>query len=115
MPIDREALVAFTQELVRIPSVHDPARGRNEEAAALLVAERMRSFGWEPELVDVAPGRPNVIATIDGGQPGPTLLFEGHTDVVTEGDIGTWTVDPFGADIVDGRLYGRGSADMTAG
>ncbi len=115
MPIDREALVTFTQELVRIPSVHDPAGGRNEEPAARLVADRMRAFGWEPQVVEVAPGRPNVIATIDGGRPGPTLLFEGHTDVVTEGDTGTWTVDPFGAEIVDGRLYGRGSADMKSG
>jgi succinyl-diaminopimelate desuccinylase len=115
MPIDRDALVAFTQELVRIPSVHDPAGGRNEEAAAQLVAGRMRSFGWDPQIVEVEPGRPNVIATIDGGRPGPTLLFEGHTDVVTEGDAGTWTVDPFGAEIVDGRLYGRGAADMKSG
>ena len=58
MPMDREALVAFTQELVRIPSVHDPAGGRSEEPAALLVADRMRAFGWSPELVEVAPGRP---------------------------------------------------------
>ncbi len=115
MTIDRDALIAFTQELVRIPSVHDPATGRREEPAALLVAAKMRSFGWEPELDVVAPGRPNVIAVIEGGQPGPTLLFEGHTDVVTEGDPGTWTVDPFGAEIVDGRLYGRGSADMKSG
>ena len=47
--------------------------------------------------------------------PGPTLLLEGHSDVVTEGDPAGWTVDPFGAEIVDGRLYGRGSADMKAG
>ena len=115
MPIDREALIAFTQQLVRIPSVHDPATGRNEGRRAHLVADRMRAFGWVPELVEVASGRPNVIATIAGGQPGPTLLFEGHTDVVTEGDAGTWTVDPFGGEIVDGRLYGRGSADMKSG
>jgi succinyl-diaminopimelate desuccinylase len=113
--IDHDALIAFTQELVRIPSVFDPATGRREEPAAELVAAKMRSFGWEPEIDEVAPGRPNVIAVIDGGQPGPTLLFEGHTDVVTEGDPGTWTVDPFGAEIIDGRLYGRGSADMKSG
>jgi len=115
MPIDREALIAFTQELVRIPSVHDPATGRNEHAAAHLVADRMRAFGWMPELVEVAPGRPNVIATIHGGQPGPTLLFEGHTDVVTEGDPAEWSHPPFGADLVDGRIYGRGTADMKSG
>ena len=108
------ALVAFTQQLVRIPSVNDPARGLNEQPAAELVAELMRSFGWTPQMDIVEPGRPNVIAVVDGGGgPGPTLMFEGHTDVVTEGD--GWTVDPFGGEIRDGRLYGRGAADMKGG
>jgi succinyl-diaminopimelate desuccinylase len=112
--IDRDALVELTQELVRIPSVHDPARHLNEQPAADLVAARMRSFGWSPELDIVAPGRPNVIAVVEGGGgAGPTLMFEGHTDVVTEGD--GWTVDPFGAEIVEGKLYGRGAADMKGG
>ena len=112
--IDADALVELTRELVRIPSVHDPARGLSEQPAAELVADRMRAFGWDPQVDVVAPGRPNVIAVVEGGGgAGPTLMFEGHTDVVTEGE--GWTVDPFGADIVDGRLYGRGSADMKAG
>ena len=112
--VDADALVAFTQQLVRIPSVHDPARGLDEQPAADLVAAQMRSFGWEPQIDEVAPGRPNVIATVDGGGgPGPTLMFEGHTDVVTEGE--GWTVEPFGGDVVDGRLWGRGSADMKGG
>ncbi len=112
--IDRDALIELTQELVRIPSVHDPERHLNEQPAAELVAARMRSFGWSPELDIVAPGRPNVIAVVEGGGgAGPTLMFEGHTDVVTEGD--GWTVDPFGAEIVDGKLYGRGAADMKGG
>ena len=112
--IDADALVRFTQELVRIPSVHDPHRGLNEEPAAELVAAQMRSFGWTPMFDLVAPGRPNVIAVVEGGDgPGPTLMFEGHTDVVTEGD--GWTVDPFGGEIRDGRLWGRGSADMKGG
>ena len=42
-------------------------------------------------------------------------MFEGHTDVVTEGDPDLWSVDPFGGEIVDGRLHGRGSADMKSG
>ncbi len=113
--IDADEVVAFTAELVRIESVNDPATGRSEAAAAELVAERMRSFGWHPIVEEVAPGRPNVICSIDGGLPGPTLLFEGHTDVVTEGDRAAWTHDPFSATVVDGRMYGRGTADMKAG
>jgi succinyl-diaminopimelate desuccinylase len=48
-------------------------------------------------------------------EAGPTLLLEGHTDVVTEGDPALWTRAPFGGDLVDGRIYGRGSADMKSG
>jgi succinyl-diaminopimelate desuccinylase len=115
MGIDNAALVAFTQELVRIPSVHDPARGLSEEPAAELVADRMRAFGWTPQVDLVAPGRPNVVAAIEGDRPGRTLLFEGHTDVVTEGDPDRWSFDPFGAELRDGRILGRGAADMKAG
>ena len=113
--IDRDALVAFTQELVRVESVHDPERGLSEAPAAELVARQMRAFGWEPSFDEVAPGRPNVVAVLEGGEPGPTLLFEGHTDVVTAGRRELWTVEPFGGEIRDGRLYGRGSADMKGG
>jgi succinyl-diaminopimelate desuccinylase len=113
--LDVEGLIGFTRELVRIPSVHDPARGWSEAPAAEAVAERMRSFGWSPELELVEPGRPNVVAVIEGDRPGPTLMFEGHTDVVTEGDPAGWHVDPFGAELRDGRIWGRGSADMKAG
>ncbi len=115
MAIDHDALVEFTRQLVRIPSVYDPARGLNEEPAAELVIEQMRAFGWQPEVDVVAPGRPNVIATVDGGQPGPTLMFEGHLDVVTEGDPGEWSHDPFGAELEAGRIWGRGAADMKSG
>lgn len=114
--LDVDALVRFTQELVRIRSVHEPETGSDESVAAALVADQMRAFGWEPQVVEVVPGRPNVLAVIEGGGgPGPTLGFEGHTDVVTEGDLGQWSVDPYGAEIRDGRMYGRGTADMKAG
>jgi succinyl-diaminopimelate desuccinylase len=115
-PIDEQEVVEFTRDLVRIRSVHEPEQGNTEADAAALVAERMREFGWSPEVTEVAPGRPNVVAVVEGGGgPGPTLAFEGHTDVVTEGDPAGWTVDPYGAEVRDGRLYGRGSADMKSG
>src|ERR1700716_725728 len=75
----------------------------------------MRRFGWTPLVEESAPERPNVIAVVEGGRPGPTLMFEGNTDVVTEGDAAGWSRDPFGGDIVDGRLHGRGAADMKGG
>lgn len=113
--IDPDALLDLLARLVRTNSVHDPARGTDESAAAALVAEEMRGFGWDPVVEEVEPGRPNVIVTVEGARPGPTLLFEGHTDVVTPGDLDDWTHDPFGAEVVDGRMYGRGSADMKSG
>lgn len=113
--IDRDQLIGFLQELVRIPSQALPDAGRSEQPAAELIAARMRAWGWQVDQWEVEPGRPNVLATIEGGLPGPTLLFEGHTDVVSEGDPAKWTRAPFGAEIVDGRLYGRGSADMKSG
>jgi len=114
--VDARGVVEFTQALVRVPSTNDPARGRSEQPAADLVAAKMREWGWRPVVHEAAPGRPNVVAVVEGGGgDGPTLMFEGHTDVVTEGDLSTWTVDPFGGEIRDGRLWGRGSADMKSG
>jgi succinyl-diaminopimelate desuccinylase len=113
--VDESALIAFAQALVQADSVYDPASGRTEAAAATVVAEQMHAFGWHPTIDEVAPARPNVVAVVDGGAPGPTLLFEGHTDVVTVGAPEEWSVDPFGAEIRNGRLYGRGAADMKAG
>jgi succinyl-diaminopimelate desuccinylase len=113
--IDDGALVEFTRQLVRIPSVFDPARRLNETPVAEAIAEQMRAFGWTPVFEEVAPGRPNVFTVVEGDRPGRTLLFEGHTDVVTEGDPGGWSFDPFGAEVHEGRIYGRGSADMKAG
>ncbi|MFC5815085.1 M20 family metallopeptidase [Nonomuraea harbinensis] len=114
--VDAQGVVEFTRALVRVPSTNDPARGRDEQPAADLVAARMREWGWEPVVYEAAPGRPNVVAVVEGGGgDGPTLMFEGHTDVVTEGDLSEWTVDPFGGEIRDGKLWGRGSADMKSG
>lgn len=112
---DLEAAVELTRRLIRIPSTNDPGRKRSEAPAAKAVAEVMRTFGWKPVVEEVTRGRPNVHAVVDGGSPGPTLLFEGHTDVVTEAPEEAWSVPPFAAEVRDGRLYGRGSADMKAG
>lgn len=110
--IDDEQLIDFLRNLIRIPSVYDPGRpDGNEAAAAAYVADFLRQEGFEVHVEEVAPGRPNVVAYLRSGRPGKTLLFEGHTDVVTAGDPDAWTVDPFGALVRDGRIYGRGACD----
>lgn len=122
--VDAEAVLRRTVELVRIRSVWDPETGADEAAAAAYVADELRALSLNVTVDEVAPGRPNVIADWTGAafEPGVhrTLMFEGHTDVVTEGDRSRWSRDPYGADLepdpVGGtRLYGRGSADMKAG
>lgn len=113
MAVDTDGLVRFTRELVRIPSVNQPGQG--EAAVVDAIVALAESWGWTPLVQEVAPGRPNCIIRLEGGLPGRTLLFEGHTDVVTPGDPERWTHDPFGAEMVDGRLYGRGAADMKGG
>jgi succinyl-diaminopimelate desuccinylase len=113
--IDADELIALTRDLVRIPSVVRPGDPAATEAAVAAHVERwLRAEGFAVEVHEVAPGRPNVLGWI-GDAAGPTLLLEGHTDVVTEGDPREWHHPPFGGDVVDGRLYGRGSADMKSG
>ncbi|HWI49199.1 MAG TPA: M20 family metallopeptidase [Rummeliibacillus sp.] len=109
---DKKAVINLTKELVQIPSVYrenDPEG--NETKVAMYVAAYLKNIGIETNVEEVVPGRPNVIGVIDSGKPGKTLLFEGHTDVVTEGNSEAWTYDPFSAQIVDGRMYGRGTND----
>ena len=117
--VDADEVVALARDLVRIRSVWDPKRRTTEEAAATYVAAEFRRRGLEPVVQEVAPGRPNVICDWSGSgfdaERDRTLMFEGHTDVVTEGDADAWSHPPYDGVIEDGRLYGRGSADMKGG
>jgi acetylornithine deacetylase/succinyl-diaminopimelate desuccinylase family protein len=107
--IDRSELTALVQQLVRRPSENPPG---GEEAVARMLAETCAALGLDAELHDVATGRPNVYASLGpSGEPG--LLFLGHSDTVPAGD--GWTHPPFGGELVDGRVIGRGAADMKAG
>jgi succinyl-diaminopimelate desuccinylase len=114
--VDAEAAVQLTRHLVRLRTVSDAAAEEVEGPAVRLLAELFAGFGWQYEVTEVAPGRQNLIAVVEGGGgDGPTLMFEGHTDVVTEGDSADWSSDPYGAEIRDGKLWGRGAADMKSG
>jgi succinyl-diaminopimelate desuccinylase len=109
-------LVDLIAALVRIDSVYRPESGRTESEVVAFVRDWVRrEIGVEPVIDEVVPGRENVVLTIDSGKPGPTLLLEGHTDVVSEGDPSSWTKPPFSGAVEGRRLYGRGSCDMKAG
>ena len=110
--VSREGLIKFTQDLIRIKSVYNPDKEDcNEEKVANFIAKRLKDIGLEVFVEEVMPGRPNVIAVLKGSQTGKTLLFEAHTDVVTEGDLEDWNYPPFEAIIKEGKIYGRGACD----
>jgi succinyl-diaminopimelate desuccinylase len=113
--INPDEVVEWTRDLVRIPSVYRPQTGEAEENAARWVQARFEECGLETYWEVVEPGRPNVIGILRGPEGGKCLMFEGHTDVVTEGDAGAWKHPPFEAQVENGRIYGRGGNDMKGG
>ena len=103
--------VELTQRLIRCPSVTPQEGGALDcleaELSGLGFACERLPFGEGDSRID------NLFARRGGA--GPHLCFAGHTDVVPVGDMAAWTHDPFAAEISDGRLYGRGAADMKSG
>ncbi len=109
--LDRQELIDLTARLVRLNTVWDPEAGTAEQPALDLAAAWAEKEGLDYVMDEVVPGRSNVIITLEGSPGKRTLMFEGHVDVVTAGDVSAWKYDPFGAEIVDGRMYGRGTND----
>ncbi len=113
---DRQELIDLTQTLVKIDSVIRPETGGTERDVVAFIAGWIeKEIGIKPQIDEVEPGRQNIILTIDSGRPGPTLMYEGHTDVVSEGDPAEWKYGPFSGHVEGNKLYGRGSCDMKAG
>jgi succinyl-diaminopimelate desuccinylase len=116
--VDAKRVIELTQQLVQIRSVYEPGKS-SEQGVAEFIAELLRGKGLKPLVETVVPGRPNIICDWSGSSfnasKHKTLMLEGHTDVVIEGDASAWTYPPFEARIVEGKLFGRGSADMKAG
>lgn len=114
--VDADELVSLTRELIRMPSVYRPndPEGNEAQVAGFLV-NYLHDLGLDIRAHEVAQWRPNVMADWTFGRGGRSLILEGHTDVVTEGDSGAWSHPPFEAVMADGRIYGRGAADMKGG
>jgi len=109
--IKKEKLIQLTQDLVRIPSVRRQDKGGSEKEVALFVARLLEDMGLDVVVEEVEPGAPNVIGVLQGQEAGPCLMFECHTDVVTEGDASEWKYGPFEGRLSGNRIYGRGTCD----
>jgi putative selenium metabolism hydrolase len=97
------ALLAFAQKLLQTPS-----RSGEEGNVAALIHDEMGRLGYDEAWIDEAG---NAIGRLDGGS-GTPLMFNGHMDHVDAGDPARWTHPPFGGEVHDGELWGRGAADM---
>ncbi len=130
-------VVELTQAMVRHNTVSvdlspdSEHRTNDERALQEMMADRLAALGaevdqWEPDADELRDhpmmppwhhweGRPITVATFKGVGSGRSLIINGHIDVVDEGDRTHWDSDPFGAELRQGRIYGRGAVDMKGG
>jgi acetylornithine deacetylase/succinyl-diaminopimelate desuccinylase-like protein len=107
-----EEVVKICQDLIRIPSVNFGEGKGDEKAVAEYVVASLAEVGIKATIYESAPNRCNVIANIEGADTSrPGLVVHGHIDVVPA-NAADWSVDPFGAEIRDGMIWGRGAVDM---
>lgn len=109
--VNEAEAIDFLKELVTIDSQNPPG---NERAVAEAIEKKLKSFGCKTEMQTVEKNRPNIIGIMEG-ESRDKILFNGHTDTVKIGDLKDWKFDPLGAETHDGKIYGRGAADMKAG
>jgi len=109
--IKKVELVQLTQDLIRIPSVRRQGIQGGEEEVALFLAHLLEKMGLDVVVEEVEPCSLNVIGVLEGQEGGPCLMFECHTDVVTEGDASEWKYGPYEGRLVGNRIYGRGACD----
>jgi acetylornithine deacetylase/succinyl-diaminopimelate desuccinylase len=105
--VDADRVTALLARLVQARSENPPGE---EAAAAAIVEAECRDLGLDVEVVEPEPGRPSVVARWRGG-PGPRLIYCSHIDVVPAGAPDLWEVDPYGAEIIGERMFGRGTSD----
>ncbi|HWM81761.1 MAG TPA: M20 family metallopeptidase [Pseudolabrys sp.] len=102
--------VEVTRRLVAFDTINPPGRERD---CMTWIADQLDAAGFETQLLPMGEERANLVARI-GASDEPPLCFSGHIDTVPLGLV-PWSRDPFAGEIVNGRLYGRGSSDMKAG
>jgi len=105
-------LVKLSQDMIRQKSVNPPG---DVSGVAQVLQHELSSFGLDVSSHTAAPGFVNLQATLKGSKEKPRFLFNGHTDVVPEGDASAWTVGPYDGVVKGDLLIGRGAADMKGG
>ena len=105
-------LVKLTQDLIRQKSVNPPG---DVTSVAHVLQDELAAVGLDVSLHTAAPGFVNLQAILKGSKEKPRFLFNGHTDVVTEGDLSAWSVGPFDGIVKGDLIIGRGAADMKGG
>jgi len=116
--------IAFLRGMIRIPTVNPP--GEAYPACARYIGEQLHSLGYTVEYINLTPAeiaelapygaglpRTNVIGRLPGANASPVLHFNGHMDVVPIGP--GWSTSPFGGEVRDRRIFGRGASDMKGG
>ena len=106
----RDTLVNLTSRLIQINTVNPP--GLTSEASSF-IKDWLGSLGYSCEIREYVKGKPNVVARV--GKGSPTLILNGHMDVVPPGDESRWSYPPFSGKVVGDRIYGRGATDMKGG
>jgi len=108
--VDDDETIALLQELLHFHTENPPG---NEAPAAEYLAGYLGRLGFQTRCYESEPGRASLVARLPGSGGGRSLALNGHLDI---GPIGTgWTRDPWGGEVVDGKIYGRGSGDMKSG
>jgi len=108
---EQSDVVNLCRRLVRFETVNPPG---NELPCAVYVSDYLRAAGYTVELVNHSPSRASVVARLKGSGEAPPLVVCGHLDVVPVGEE-EWLHSPFGGDLADAKVWGRGAADMKGG
>ncbi|MFE2774534.1 MULTISPECIES: ArgE/DapE family deacylase [Lactobacillales] len=108
--MDKQEKIKILQDVIQLETPNG-----NEEIVALYYKNLLEAHGIESELIQYADGRVNLVAELKGQEDGKILAVSGHMDVVDAGNPDLWTYPPYGAEIHDGVMYGRGTTDMKAG
>ena len=109
--IREKDVIELSRELIKIPS----ETGQEKEVSDFTVSYMKSTLGMEAEGLAGVTDRPNAVGRLKGAGGGPTVQYSGHLDTVGPGDLSKWKTDPYGGEVIDGKIYGRGAMDSKGG